>query len=71
LDFAERPWLEKEEIFVFQHLVSLVGGEDFLVEVYRAIARQRGVCVFPVVVPEIKVHFARLPYSDSLVPAHL
>jgi hypothetical protein len=90
LDFSRRlrAWLEEKGIPLFQDLVSLVGGEDFLLQIYKAIdqveflillmtpravasdavkkewryARQRGVCVFPVVVPEIEVDFNGLPH---------
>jgi hypothetical protein len=93
LDFARRlrAWLEEKGIPLFQDLVSLVGGEDFLLQIYKAIdeveflvllmtpralaseavkkewhyARQRGVCVFPVVVPEVEVDFTGLPHWMS------
>ncbi len=86
-----RDWLEGKKIPLFQDLVSLVGGEDFLLQIYKAIdqveflillmtpravasdnvrkewryARQHGVCVFPVVVPEIKLEIERLPHWMS------
>jgi len=82
-----RAWLEEKGIPIFQDLVSLTGGEDFLLQIYKAIdqveflvllmtpralasdavkkewryARQRGVCVFPVFVPDIKVAIGSLP----------
>ncbi len=93
LTFARelRAWLEKKEIPLFQDLVSLEGGVDFLLQIYRAIdqveflvlvmtpravasdnvrkewryARQRGVCVYPVLPPGTNVEFEKLPHWMS------
>jgi predicted nucleotide-binding protein len=32
-----RDWLEEKQVPLFQDLVSLVGGEDFLLQIYKAI----------------------------------
>ena len=39
LAFARRlrTWLEEKDIPLFQDLVSLVGGDDFLLQIYKAI----------------------------------
>ena len=82
-----RDWLEKKNINVWQDLVGMKGGEDFLLQIFKAIdqvkflvllmtpnalksdavkkewryARQRGVCVYPVLVPQLTVDFSNLP----------
>ncbi len=39
LDFSRRlrGWLEEKGIPLFQDLISLVGGQDFLLQIYKAI----------------------------------
>jgi len=32
-----RRWLEQQDVPLFQDLVSLVGGDDFLLQIYKAI----------------------------------